>query len=79
MTNDKGFYTDRAYLKGLVPNLRREAEATRGGVTVFHQIRSLLEQLPVDVYIDYVNLNSAFFPLIRSNVERWLEFNWVCL
>lgn len=69
VTNDDGFY-DRNTKKGLANNLSKEAEATRCGVEIYRDIRTLLQslrsnapQVNSDLFASYLD------PYVRPSIE----------
>jgi hypothetical protein len=73
VTEDKGFYAERQYEKGLALNLREEAAGTRHGVSVMHALSVVLDKVRIRVEVDYNRLEAAFLPGIREDIDRMLN------
>lgn len=70
VTQDKGFYKDREYRKGLAENLAIEAKNVTHEVSVVHELGAILERIREPVEIDYPSLHQLYYPMIKERVER---------
>jgi hypothetical protein len=72
VTADKGFFRNRNYENGLAANLAAEAQATKCGVTVAHELASVLQQVRTDLPIDYSRLGRQISPAIWDKIREWV-------
>ncbi len=70
VTQDKAFYKDREYSKGLAENLSREAQSVPHKISIAHEINAILERIGSPVQIDYAGLHKLYYPTIRDETER---------
>ena len=70
VTQDKAFYKDRDYSKGLAENLSREAQGVLHEISIAHEISAILERIGGPIEIDYAHLHHLYFQTIKDNTER---------
>jgi len=70
VTQDKAFYEDRDYKKGLAANLLAEAKSVPHMITIAHEVRSIFDFFGEPIQIDYNQLHEQYYPQIRKNTER---------
>ena len=59
ITQDKGFYEGRDYIKGLASTLRLEAAASPHAISISHELSAVLERIRDAVPMDYAALEAA--------------------
>ena len=70
VTEDKAFYDDKKYSKGLVANLKDEASERKHSLSIFPSLSELLNDLRVDVPLDTDKLISSFFQQYREIINE---------
>jgi hypothetical protein len=72
VTADKGFFRNRIYANGLAANLAAEAQTTKYGIRVAHELGSVLQQVRTNVPIDYRRLSRQILPAIWDKAREWV-------
>lgn len=70
VTQDKGFYKDREYKRGLAENLAIEAKKVAHEISVVHELSSILERIRESIKIDYRSLDELHYRMIKERAER---------
>ena len=71
-TQDKAFFAERTYAKGLAINLKHEAEAYSHRISLVSSIADVLEKIGTDFEIDERWLTSAVLDRVSVNVQSLL-------
>src|SRR4030042_725009 len=69
VTNDKSFYENRDYSKGLSISLKKEAEGKPHRIVLFHELTQLLSDIQTHVDINVAELAKSFFEANAKNMN----------
>jgi hypothetical protein len=72
VTNDKAFYRDRAYEKGLAPNLHDEAKDLPHPLRILPSLSDLLEVIRASVPLEQEQLQGAIFEAFGESINSTL-------
>ena len=75
VSEDKSFYRDRQYEKGLAENLRQEAESHPHRFNIFPSLKELIEEIGTSVEINESDLVRVFTAEIAKSMANMLERN----
>jgi len=75
VTEDKAFYKDKDYLKGLATNLKEEASACDNKFKIYSSLTDLLDEIKTNILIDNKALVSQFTKSIEKSMSSMLERN----
>lgn len=73
ITNDRAFYQDRDYSKGLAKNLINEAESYPHKLIISSEIKNLLEEIKVEIDLNTDELVSQYMIINVKNIDSLLE------
>jgi len=69
---DKGFFRNRRYEDGLASNLAGEAQPTKGGITLVHELAAVLQLVRTQVSVDYQTLGAELPAEIWDKIKQWI-------
>lgn len=75
VTEDKAFYRDRQYEKGLADNLQKEAELHPHRFAIFPSLNDLLAEISTTLELDKNLLVQVFTAKTATSIENMLERN----
>jgi hypothetical protein len=75
VTNDKGFYKDREYDKGLALNLAEEISTSEHSFRLFSSLSELLQELRTEVMLDEQLLAQTFLKTNNESIDGILKKN----
>jgi PIN domain len=73
VTNDKAFYEDRKYEKGLAVTLHQECASRPHRLTLLSELSDLLREIQTQVEVDHDALTTAFLETADLSTQRLLE------
>ena len=73
VTEDKAFYENRQYSKGLVSNLKNEIAASDNNLFLYSSLHDLLKSIQSDVAISPEDLLECFLEKHKESVNRTLD------
>ena len=75
VSEDKAFYENREYVKGLARNLRAEIKGTPHTLTICPELESLLEEIRSDIAVDQGALTASFLAEFDQSINSMLSRN----
>jgi hypothetical protein len=69
---DKAFFRNRQYENALATNLATEAQATKFGIKVVHELAALMELVRTPVSVDYRALGERMDPHVWNKLKEWV-------
>lgn len=73
VTNDKDFFKDQSYEKGLAENLLQEAQSVPHTIYIFHELADLLKEIKIDLRLDEDQLIKLIEKQIYDNILKICE------
>lgn len=73
VTEDKAFYQDRTFGKGLDASLKQETTERKNQLKIFSSITDLLDEIQTPVEIDEKSLVLVFFEEVKESINRILD------